>query len=97
MADQDYRRSNSSGEPLRDATVAWFQSLPAEVRPVNLSRQFPRITNRLCELWKRPARCEPYFTDLLFDRRGTRRGFPPEIKKELYALDAYYGRLHRIA
>ena len=97
MDDRDgphLRNARAADEPLAQATATWIESLPSQVRPVNLSREFPRIANRLCELWKRPAQCEKYFADLLFDRRGTRKGFAPDIAAELGALDSYYESLH---
>ena len=88
------KRSRTPKEPLLDVTRTWLASLPQDVRPMELPRQFPRIANRLRQLWKRVARCEAYLDALLVDRRGTRKGFPPKIAQELEALREYYAFLH---
>jgi len=90
----DGERSPVPPETLRDATVAWLASLTAGVRPVQLARQFPRIANRLCELWKRPAQCDAYFKTLIIDHRGGRKGFPPEVAAEISTLASHYEKLY---
>ena len=87
-------RKRISEEPLLDVTRAWLASLPADVRPNKLSKQFPRVANRLRHLWKQVARCEQYLDDLLVDRRGTRKGFSLDVTHELAALREYYAVLH---
>jgi hypothetical protein len=88
------RRTRTPEEPLLDVTQTWLASLPQDVRPLELPRQFPRIANRLGRLWKQVARCEEHLDDLLVNRRGTRKGFPPIITQELEALREYYALLH---
>ena len=88
------KRSRTPKEPLLDVTRTWLASLPEEICPMELARQFPRIANRLRQLWKQVARCEEYLDDLLVDRRGTRKGFPPKIAQELQALREYHALLH---
>ena len=78
-----YKRTRTPKEPLLDVTRMWLASLPQDVRPMELARQFPRIANRLRHLWRQVARCEEYLDALLVDRRGTRKGFPPKIAQEL--------------
>jgi hypothetical protein len=87
-------RTQTPKEPLLDVTRAWLASLPQDVRPMELARQFPRIANRLRHLWKQVAMCEEYLDALLVDRRGTRKGFPPKIAQELEALREYHALLH---
>ena len=87
-------RTRTPIEPLLDVTRTWLASLPQDVRPMELARQFPRIANRLRHLWKQVARCEVYLDALLVDRRGSRKGFPPKIAQELEALREYYVLLH---
>ncbi len=88
------KRTRTLNEPLLDVTRTWLASLPQDVRPMELARQFPRIANRLRHLWKQVARCEVYLDALLVDRRGSRKGFPPKIAQELQALREYYVLLH---
>ncbi len=88
------KRTRTPKEPLLDVTRMWLASLPQDVRPMELARQFPRIANRLRHLWRQVARCEEYLDALLVDRRGTRKGFPPKIAQELQALREYHALLH---
>jgi len=86
--------------PLLDAALdlapaeraAWLASLPANVRPLALATKFPRVANRIAQEWREPSACRRDFDDLVYDKRGTRRGFPPDVYVELLALrDYYYG------
>ena len=88
------KRTRTPKEPLLDVTRTWLASLPEDICPMELARQFPRIANRLRHLWKQVARCEEYLDDLLVDRRGTRKGFPPKIVQELEALREYHVLLY---
>jgi len=36
---------------LATGTVVWLQAIPAHSRPLLLSRQYPRIANRICKAW----------------------------------------------
>ena len=88
------KRTRTPEEPLLDVTRTWLASLPQDVRPMELARQYPRIANRLRHVWKQVARCEQYLDALLVDGRGTRKGFPPKIAQELEALREYYALLY---
>lgn len=81
-------------ETLRGETATWLEALPEHVRPQELARQFPRIANRLQEIWKRPAICEQYIEDLVVDRRGGRQGFPAKVATEIVELRDYYASLY---
>ena len=84
------RNSNPLNKVLPQSQ-RWADELPDEVRPVHLLEQFPRIVNVIALEWNRPTTIGKQFDDLLHDRRGTRRGFPAEVRKELLALrDHYY-------
>ena len=72
------------------ATGRWAESLPTEVRPLALIQGFPRIANTLARLWQDETGLRQYLDDLLSDRRGGRRGFPPEIHHEVQVLREYY-------
>jgi len=89
-----HKRTQTPEEPLLNVTRTWLASLPQDVCPVELTRQFPRIANRLRHLWRQVARCEEYLDALLVDRRGTRKGFPPKISEELQALREYHALLY---
>jgi hypothetical protein len=90
----NYKRTGIPGEPLLNVTRTWLASLPQDVRPVELPRQFPRIANRLRHIWTQVAACEGYLDGLLVDRRCNRKGFPLKITQELESLREYYALLH---
>lgn len=75
---------------------AWLQSLPQQVVPQALAAQFPRIVNRFALVWPDPVLTENYFDSLMIDRRGGRKGFPPEVMTELIQLRNHHGRGERL-
>jgi hypothetical protein len=83
-----------AAEHLTDATTKWLAGLPVEIQPVKLARDFPRVANKLCDLWKRPAQFDPYISELLFDQRGARQGFPLSVASELASLKAHYATVY---
>lgn len=68
------------------ATARWASGLPMEMRPVALLQQFPRVANGLARAWTDKTAVRDYLDELLIDRRGGRRGFPPEVHHELLVL-----------
>ncbi|MGH8727582.1 MAG: ankyrin repeat domain-containing protein [Burkholderiales bacterium] len=60
--------------------------------PVALERQFPRILKRIAALWELPE-LDPYFEELLVDKRGGRKGFPPEVVQEIFFLSNLHDRV----
>ena len=56
-----------------------------EKYPYALEQQFPRIVERMMELWGTDA-ANQYFLDLLVDRRGDRKGFPYKVAEEIFFL-----------
>jgi hypothetical protein len=83
-------------EPLLHKTSVWLAELPRAARTLVLAQRFPRIANKLASLWPTPVQCERYMGDLLLVRRGDviRRGFSPQIVRELAALSSFYSLLH---
>lgn len=75
---------------LHHRTIKWLVALPVGLRPIATGRRFPRIVNRICDLWSQCEYTRLYFQSLLIDRRTGRRGFPSEVKAELEALQRYY-------
>jgi hypothetical protein len=86
------RQNTTTVNRLMSSTVDWLASLPPNVRPLALATKFPRVANRIAKEWREPSACRRDFDDLVYDKRGTRRGFPPDVYVELLALrDYYYG------
>lgn len=87
-------RAPQRHEAVQNETLRWLASLPEQVRPVELTRRYPRIANKIASLWRQVARCEEFLDELVVDRRGGRKGFPLAIAQELTALRRHYGILH---
>jgi hypothetical protein len=82
------RRSAPANEPLR-RTLIWFGDLPPEVQPFVLLRRYARVANLVAATWHDANLFRTYIETLLVDRRGGRRGFPPNVRRELLALQKY--------
>lgn len=91
------RNKRSRGSPSNTAlprTLTWAASLPPDVRPYELLRQYGRIANLLAASWNDADATYAYLDELLVDHRGNRKGFPPEVMQELLGLRTHYGALH---
>lgn len=86
-------RLRDRDKSLAPEAVAWLDSLPHLLRPIDLTTRYPRIANRLALLWPDAHLTEIYFLSLLVDKRGGRRGFASHITEELMALRSYYAEL----
>lgn len=77
-------------QKVATGTLKWLAHIPVQSRPIQLTRKYPRIANKLAELWRDPAQCAFFMETLRVDRRGARQGFPPEVEKEIEALRRYF-------
>ena len=92
------RHNTTTVNRLLSSTIDWLAGLPPNVRPLALATKFPRVANRIAKEWQEPSSCRRDFDDLVYDKRGTRKGFPPDVYVELLALrDYYYGYDIRLA
>ena len=57
--------------------------------PRKTVEKYPRIAEKIGILWGTVG-MERYFKELLFDDRGDREGFPPDVMGELFALSNYH-------
>jgi hypothetical protein len=85
------QRAHRAPPNPRDANLsalaaAWCVQFDPDMRPVTLCRRYPRVANRLALCWEDGALTGRIFQELMVDRRGNRRGFPPEVQRELHAL-----------
>ena len=80
------RAAEATDQAILGRTVDWILNLAPDARPMHLADSIPRIANALAERWSDPEAAGEFVSDLLIDRRGGRRGFPPDIKKELVML-----------
>ena len=75
---------------LMSDTELWLSHLPQRVKPAYLAEKFPRVVNKIFNVWRRPEACLKIFDELMMDERGTRRGFPLEVAREITNLRVYY-------
>jgi hypothetical protein len=80
------RPAGATDHAILGRTVDWILNLDPDARPAHLADAIPRIANALAERWSDPGAAGAYVTELLIDRRGGRKGFPVQIKKELVML-----------
>ena len=83
--EQRRRKPLPTDRALQGRTIEWLLKLPASLQPRELCDRYPRAANALAAAWHGGERVA-VLVELLSDRNGTRRGFPPEVKSELQAL-----------
>lgn len=83
------RNAVPADKPL-PRTLKWVATLPPNVQPTALLRQYARIANVIAATWWHPTSLRSYLDCLFSDNRGNRRGFPPEVLNELIALKRYH-------
>ena len=97
---QPERPSSTQDAPPQDSgtpdsppaqNMAWLRKA-RPVRPVVLAAQYGRIANLLAQQWNDDNACRAYFDELLKGRRGKRRGFPVNVRRELWVLREFYQR-----
>jgi len=82
--------SRACDEAVTGTTRRWLRELPPRRRPLRLCAQFPRVANRIAWHWADFERSTEVLEDLLTDRRGGRRGFPPVVARELQGLCEFH-------
>lgn len=65
-------------------TYSLLESL-AEDYPAYLEKNYDHVLKKIEVLWDTPE-IDDYLSDLLIDKRGGRKGFPPEATKEIEVL-----------
>jgi hypothetical protein len=80
---------------LTGRAMEWVARLPAEVRPLATCDRYARIVNTLAAAWNSAASRDECLEHLLNDRRRGRRGFPPDVERELVALGRHARHLPR--
>lgn len=84
--EQKRRKPVATDRALQGSTIDWLLKLPPALRPRELCDRFPRAANVLAAAWSDAEQRVEALDELLTDRRGNRRGFPPEVRSELQAL-----------
>lgn len=73
----------------QDSIQEWLNKLDDNLRPVELTERYPRITAKIMTHWTEQESLESYMDSLVHDRRGGRQGFPGSIPMELARLYAF--------
>ena len=81
---------------MKHAQLADILKDTPEKYPFALEAKYERVLHRIMGLWHDPLELEPYFEDLLVDKRGGRQGFPQDVVHDIYVLSMVYDDyLHR--
>jgi len=64
----------------------------ANVYPLGIERQFPRILAKIVGLWGKPA-LDDFLAGLMVADRPGRQGFAPDIAMEIFRLSTLHGSL----
>ena len=83
------RKASPTSKPL-PRTFEWLAGLPSTVRPTALLRDYARIANVIAAAWCDSKALRSYMDRLFNDDRGNRKGFPPDVHRELLVLREYY-------
>lgn len=65
----------------------FFENL-GENYPLQLEESFDRILSKIEKLWDKPE-IDDYFSELIIDRRGGRKGFSAEVMRDIMFLREY--------
>lgn len=65
--------------------------------PHKLDALYPRIVNKIVELWRDPESLEAYFQELMIADHHERQGFPLEVASELFSLNSAYEKIAALA
>ncbi|MDP5240992.1 hypothetical protein Q9Q94_15735 [Uliginosibacterium sp. 31-16] len=77
---------------MSDALTAKLKDAPAAFYPRQLMASYPRIVDRIVQLWGSPE-IEPYFQELMLTDREGRQGFPQPVLTEILNLRTWYRSL----
>lgn len=80
------RQPTVTDRAMTGTAMAWAVALPPWLRPHALCDRYPRVANQLAARWDDPRERREAMLDLIIDRRGGRRGFPPDVRLEIEAL-----------
>ncbi|MBM5572062.1 MULTISPECIES: ankyrin repeat domain-containing protein [Deefgea] len=77
-----------------DAALAHqlIEHLGEKNAPKLLLLNYPRIAERIAQLWGHEA-LVAFLNDLLFDSRGDRAGFPPDVAHELFVIQQIHDQV----
>lgn len=81
-------------EELTGSALRLIVTLNRRVSVDALAEDFPRLLNRIADIWHWPSEVRRLFDELLMDERGGRAGFPLKILSEIARLREYHVKLY---
>lgn len=82
--------SGASRPAMRDIGRELVERLVSRgVRLERTAATFPHVVERLAAAWDRPTDAARLIDTLVLDDRGDRQGFPPDVVRELVALQSH--------
>jgi hypothetical protein len=83
------KKYGSAEDEIGENVRWWLLQLPIHVEPETLLQNFPRISNRIAELWPDIEECGRYLDLLLLGtEESSRNGFPYQTAMEICHLRA---------
>jgi hypothetical protein len=76
--------------PLTGDAIRLMCRLDGKVKLDEIADRFPRILNRIAEVWRRPSAADQYFGDLLHWTPGTRPSYPIRVLAQINDIKAYH-------
>lgn len=76
--------------------LAEYFTKKEELYPQALEGKYSRVFNKIISMWGTEA-LEEHFADLIMDKRGGRKGFPPDVAADIILLSRLHSRILEIA
>ena len=89
-SDSTAQTTGERSAELNGAALRLLVTLDTRIQLTALPAHFPRVLNRVADVWNRPTEADRVFDELLLDGRGGRQGFPSLVIEELTRIRAYH-------
>jgi len=76
---------------MHPVIAEYFEKKP-DLYPQALEAKYSRVFNKIMAMWG-TQQLEEHFSDLIVDKRGGRKGFPPEVAADIILLSRLHSRL----
>lgn len=77
-------------------TIAEYFQNKEDLYPQALEGKYSRVFNKIMAMWGTEA-LEAYFSDLIMDKRGGRKGFPADVAADIILLSRLHARVLELA
>lgn len=76
---------------MHPVLAEYFEKKP-DLYPTALESKYSRVFNKIIAMWGTQS-LEEHFNDLIVDKRGGRKGFPPDVAADIILLSRLHERL----